>query len=351
MSVSAATGLASSPFHALYGAAKAALTPWPAPRPSNGSVGIGSTRSLRGVQTGPAADPEEMARSERGRCARPARRARRHRGRHVLLSDLSSYISGTRWCSMVRAGQAGVLRRGQRAGVRHRRRATGAYARRQRAPLAADATSGLDEHLALCRRVLSASNIAGNASRSIRSDTIGSASMRPACNSRCVAMSARGSRRRSASSSFMSATIGTNGSGCCTRRRSRPCRLLPCRRSIPAPCPHADTFEHHFRKLPTSLEGIACGSPRWVDTAARAQQPSLITTRRDRIADDDLACAEMSRPQRDPMRRAAPRDHTLSPRRSCARRPPWRPTPTARRVLRRRGRTTRVGGTSRVYRP
>jgi NAD(P)-dependent dehydrogenase (short-subunit alcohol dehydrogenase family) len=98
VSVSAATGLASSPFHALYGAAKAALISLARTEAIEwGPLGIRvNTVAPGGVQTRPAADPEEMARSERaavplGRRAVPDDIA----GAVLfLLSDLSSYITG-----------------------------------------------------------------------------------------------------------------------------------------------------------------------------------------------------------------------------------------------------------------
>ena len=98
VSVSAATGLVSSPFHALYGAAKAALIALARTEAVEwGPLGIRvNTVAPGGVQTRPAADPEGMARSERaavplGRRAVPDDIA----GAVLfLLSDLSSYISG-----------------------------------------------------------------------------------------------------------------------------------------------------------------------------------------------------------------------------------------------------------------
>jgi NAD(P)-dependent dehydrogenase (short-subunit alcohol dehydrogenase family) len=98
VSISAATGLASSPFHALYGAAKAALIALARTEAVEwGPSGIRvNTVAPGGVQTRPAADPEEMARSERaavplGRRAVPDDIA----GAVLfLLSDLSSYITG-----------------------------------------------------------------------------------------------------------------------------------------------------------------------------------------------------------------------------------------------------------------
>jgi NAD(P)-dependent dehydrogenase (short-subunit alcohol dehydrogenase family) len=98
VSVSAATGLASSPFHALYGAAKAALIALARTEAVEwGPLGIRvNTVAPGGVQTRPAADPEEMARSERaavplGRRAVPDDIAG---AALFLLSDLSSYITG-----------------------------------------------------------------------------------------------------------------------------------------------------------------------------------------------------------------------------------------------------------------
>jgi NAD(P)-dependent dehydrogenase (short-subunit alcohol dehydrogenase family) len=98
VSVSAATGLASSPFHALYGAAKAALIALARTEAIEwGPLGIRvNTVAPGGVQTRPATDPEEMARAERaavplGRRALPDDIA----GSVLfLLSDLSSYITG-----------------------------------------------------------------------------------------------------------------------------------------------------------------------------------------------------------------------------------------------------------------
>ena len=98
VSVSAATGLASSPFHALYGAAKAALIALARTEAIEwGPLGIRvNTVAPGGVQTRPAADPDEMARSERaavplGRRAVPDDIA----GAVLfLLSDLSSYMTG-----------------------------------------------------------------------------------------------------------------------------------------------------------------------------------------------------------------------------------------------------------------
>ena len=98
VSISAATGLASSPFHALYGAAKAALIALARTEAVEwGPLGIRvNTVAPGGVQTRPAADPEEMARSERaavplGRRAVPDDIAG---AALFLLSDLSSYITG-----------------------------------------------------------------------------------------------------------------------------------------------------------------------------------------------------------------------------------------------------------------
>jgi NAD(P)-dependent dehydrogenase (short-subunit alcohol dehydrogenase family) len=98
VSVSAATGLASSPFHALYGAAKAALIALARTEAVEwGPLGIRvNTVAPGGVQTRPATDPDEMARSERaavplGRRAVPDDIAG---AALFLLSDLSSYISG-----------------------------------------------------------------------------------------------------------------------------------------------------------------------------------------------------------------------------------------------------------------
>jgi NAD(P)-dependent dehydrogenase (short-subunit alcohol dehydrogenase family) len=98
VSVSAATGLASSPFHALYGAAKAALIALARTEAVEwGPLGIRvNTVAPGGVQTRPPADPDEMARSERaavplGRRAYPDDIAG---AALFLLSDLSSYITG-----------------------------------------------------------------------------------------------------------------------------------------------------------------------------------------------------------------------------------------------------------------
>ena len=98
VSVSAATGLASSPFHAMYGAAKAALISLARTEAIEwGPLGIRvNTVAPGGVQTQPPADPEEMARSERaavplGRRAVPDDIA----GAVLfLLSELSSYMTG-----------------------------------------------------------------------------------------------------------------------------------------------------------------------------------------------------------------------------------------------------------------
>jgi 3-oxoacyl-[acyl-carrier protein] reductase len=98
VSVSAATAFASSPFHALYGAAKAALIALARTEALEwGPLGIRvNTVAPGGVQTRPPVDPEETARWERhavplGRRAQPDDIA----GAILfLLSDLASYITG-----------------------------------------------------------------------------------------------------------------------------------------------------------------------------------------------------------------------------------------------------------------
>ena len=116
VSIAAATALASSPFHALYGAAKAALVALTRTEAVEwGPLGIRvNTVAPGAVETRPAADPEEVARWERaaiplGRRVRPVEIAA---AALFLLSDLSSAVTGqnprSRWGS---AGQAGVFRR------------------------------------------------------------------------------------------------------------------------------------------------------------------------------------------------------------------------------------------------
>jgi len=96
VSVSAATGLASSPFHAIYGAAKAALIALARTEAVEwGPLGIRvNTVAPGGVETRPPADPEEMARSERaavplGRRAVPDDIA----GATIAVSNTGSYGS------------------------------------------------------------------------------------------------------------------------------------------------------------------------------------------------------------------------------------------------------------------
>ena len=98
VSVTAATALASSPFHALYGAAKAALVALTRTEAVEwGSLGIRvNTVAPGAVETRPAADPEEVARWERaaiplGRRVRPVEIAA---AALFLLSDLSSAVTG-----------------------------------------------------------------------------------------------------------------------------------------------------------------------------------------------------------------------------------------------------------------
>lgn len=98
VSISAATALASSPFHAYYGAAKAAVVALARSEAVEwGRHGIRvNTVAPGGVETAPPVDPEAMARAERaavplGRRARPLDIA----GAVLfLLSDLSSYVTG-----------------------------------------------------------------------------------------------------------------------------------------------------------------------------------------------------------------------------------------------------------------
>jgi NAD(P)-dependent dehydrogenase (short-subunit alcohol dehydrogenase family) len=98
VSVTAATALASSPFHALYGAAKAALVALTRTEAVEwGPLGIRvNTVAPGAVETRPAADPEEVARWERaaiplGRRVRPVEIAA---AALFLLSDLSSAVTG-----------------------------------------------------------------------------------------------------------------------------------------------------------------------------------------------------------------------------------------------------------------
>jgi NAD(P)-dependent dehydrogenase (short-subunit alcohol dehydrogenase family) len=98
VAISAATALASSPFHAYYGAAKAAVVALARTEAVEwGRHGIRvNTVAPGGVETAPPADPEAMARAARaavplGRRARPLDIA----GAVLfLLSDLASYITG-----------------------------------------------------------------------------------------------------------------------------------------------------------------------------------------------------------------------------------------------------------------
>jgi NAD(P)-dependent dehydrogenase (short-subunit alcohol dehydrogenase family) len=98
VSIAAATALASSPFHALYGAAKAALVALARTEAVEwGPLGIRvNTVAPGAVETRPAADPEEVARWERaaiplGRRVRPVEIAA---AALFLLSDLSSAVTG-----------------------------------------------------------------------------------------------------------------------------------------------------------------------------------------------------------------------------------------------------------------
>ena len=98
VSVSAATAFASSPFHALYGAAKAALVALTRTEAVEwGRYGIRvNTVAPGAVETRPAADPEEIARWERaaiplGRRVQPVEIAA---AALFLLSDLSSAVTG-----------------------------------------------------------------------------------------------------------------------------------------------------------------------------------------------------------------------------------------------------------------
>jgi NAD(P)-dependent dehydrogenase (short-subunit alcohol dehydrogenase family) len=98
VSVSAATALASSPFHALYGAAKAALVALTRTEAVEwGPMGIRvNTVAPGAVETRPPADPEEVARWERaaiplGRRVQPIEIAG---AALFLLSDLSSAVTG-----------------------------------------------------------------------------------------------------------------------------------------------------------------------------------------------------------------------------------------------------------------
>jgi NAD(P)-dependent dehydrogenase (short-subunit alcohol dehydrogenase family) len=98
VSISAATALASSPFHALYGAAKAALVALTRTEAVEwGSLGIRvNTVAPGAVETRPPADPEAMARWERaaiplGRRVKPVEVAG---AALFLLSDLASYVTG-----------------------------------------------------------------------------------------------------------------------------------------------------------------------------------------------------------------------------------------------------------------
>jgi NAD(P)-dependent dehydrogenase (short-subunit alcohol dehydrogenase family) len=98
VSVSAATALASSPFHALYGAAKAALVALTRTEAVEwGPMGIRvNTVAPGAVQTRPPADPDEVARWERaaiplGRRVQPIEIAA---AALFLLSDLASAVTG-----------------------------------------------------------------------------------------------------------------------------------------------------------------------------------------------------------------------------------------------------------------
>lgn len=98
VSISAATGIASAPFHALYGAAKAGVMSLARTLALEfGPLGIRvNTVAPGGVETFTPADPEEMARIERsviplGRRVTPIEIAATAL---FLLSDLSSAITG-----------------------------------------------------------------------------------------------------------------------------------------------------------------------------------------------------------------------------------------------------------------
>jgi NAD(P)-dependent dehydrogenase (short-subunit alcohol dehydrogenase family) len=98
VTVSAATALASSPFHALYGAAKAALIALTRTEAVEwGPMGIRvNTVAPGAVATRPAADPEEVARFEAaaiplGRRVQPVEIAA---AALFLLSDLASAVTG-----------------------------------------------------------------------------------------------------------------------------------------------------------------------------------------------------------------------------------------------------------------
>jgi NAD(P)-dependent dehydrogenase (short-subunit alcohol dehydrogenase family) len=98
VSVSAATAFASSPFHALYGAAKAALVALTRTEAVEwGPLGIRvNTVAPGAVETRPAADPQEIARWERaaiplGRRVQPVEIAG---AALFLLSNLSSAVTG-----------------------------------------------------------------------------------------------------------------------------------------------------------------------------------------------------------------------------------------------------------------
>jgi NAD(P)-dependent dehydrogenase (short-subunit alcohol dehydrogenase family) len=98
VTVSAATALASSPFHALYGAAKAALVALTRTEAVEwGPMGIRvNTIAPGAVETRKAADPQEVARWERaaiplGRRVQPVEIAA---AALFLLSDLASAVTG-----------------------------------------------------------------------------------------------------------------------------------------------------------------------------------------------------------------------------------------------------------------